>query len=100
MPALRRCFFALGLAISLTAVAVPASATSRTGEIDQPAGSAAFDALILRPFGLAATVVGVALAIPATALTALGRPQDIPSVWEVLVGRPARYTFVDPVGSH
>ena len=70
------------------------------GEIEQAPASVGFDLVILRPFGLLATGLGVALAVPATAITALTHPQDVGKPIEFLVMRPARYTFADPIGTH
>ena len=60
-----------------------------------------FDALILRPMGLAMTAVGGMLfAFPVAPIIGLTRPADIRQPLEFLVLRPARYTFSDPLGHH
>jgi hypothetical protein len=97
---LRRPLPALLALALLVAGPVAGSAETRVGEIEVPPASAAWDAVILRPCGLLATAVGVVLAIPATFFTALGRPGDIPKVWDILVVEPAKYTFVDEIGTH
>jgi hypothetical protein len=94
---LRRLLGALAVGVLLAA---PASAARQVGEIDVPPASVAFDAVILRPCGLIATGVGAAFAIPAAAFTALVRPQEIHKPISFLVLRPAKYTFVDPLGTH
>ena len=73
---------------------------AQVSEIETPNASVGFDLIVLRPFGLLATGVGAALAVPAVALTALTHPQDIHKPIEFLVMRPARYTFGDPIGTH
>jgi hypothetical protein len=79
--------------------ASPAAAgTSQVGEIDAAPPSVGFDLVILRPVGLLATAVGVALAVPATAIAALTHPQDVYKPIDFLVMRPARYTFA-PFGA-
>jgi hypothetical protein len=58
------------------------------------------DALFLRPIGLAMTVSGAALYAVSVPFVALTRPSEIATPLEQLVLRPARYTFVDPLGEH
>jgi hypothetical protein len=59
-----------------------------------------FDALILRPVGLLVTGLGVAFSPLPMAFVAVTRPTDILEPFKDLVIRPARYTFVDPLGMH
>ena len=58
------------------------------------------DALILRPVGLALTVIGAVVFVPAAAVVGATRPTDIGKPFEMLVANPFRYTFVDPLGEH
>jgi hypothetical protein len=67
---------------------------------DDPSGPAP-DALIMRPAGLIATVLGIGLFIPAAVMTTLvGQPQNLDKPFEALVERPAKWTFIDPIGTH
>ena len=59
-----------------------------------------FDALFLRPVGLVVTGIGVAFAPLPMAIAAVTRPTDMLKPFKELVIRPARYTFVDPLGMH
>ena len=60
-----------------------------------------FDLLFLRPVGLVSLVTGTALFIaPVMPLTLISRPGDIGKPAKVLVARPARYVFADPLGQH
>ena len=86
--------------VALVGGSPAAAATGHVGEIDKPTASVGLDLIVLRPFGLLATGVGAALAVPAVAITALTHPQDIHKPIEFLVMRPARYTFGDPIGTH
>ncbi|GAW85232.1 conserved hypothetical protein [Bathymodiolus platifrons methanotrophic gill symbiont] len=61
-----------------------------------------FDLLIFRPIGLATTVVGTALFIglsPLTALSSIAPPHDaFERVADVFIIVPATYTFLRPMG--
>ena len=61
-------------------------------------GSKIFDCLILRPFGLAATVVGGAFFVPAAALAAPSGAAGIQTAWDHFVGAPVENTFKRPLG--
>ena len=59
------------------------------------------DALIMRPAGMAAFVLGIGMFIPAAVMTTLiGQPQNIDKVFNALVLEPAQWEFVEPIGSH
>ena len=95
-----------GLAATLVAAAMiftqstPAAATARDFE-DRGAVNVVFDAMLLRPIGLAVTALGSAwFALGVAPVVLLTRPEDIRKPLESLVLRPARYTFVDPIGHH
>jgi hypothetical protein len=59
-----------------------------------------FDALFLRPTGLLMTALGLGFAPLPMAIVGVTRPTDILKPFKDLVIRPARYTFVDPLGMH
>ena len=98
-PILRQSLLACVIA-ALLGGSPAAAGSSQVGEIDRAPASVGFDLVVLRPFGLLATGVGIALAVPATAITALTHPQDVYKPIDFLVMRPARYTFTDPIGTH
>jgi hypothetical protein len=83
--------------------AAPASAATLKsgGSEEERSVNVLFDALFLRPIGLAVTIGGAvaygALVVPLVAMT---RPSDLGKPLEPLVLRPARYTFVDHLGEH
>ena len=58
----------------------------------------AFDVVILRPLGLAATVVGVALFPAAAVLAAPGGRDSVEEAWELFVLVPAKNVYSRPLG--
>jgi hypothetical protein len=58
------------------------------------------DAIFLRPIGMVVTVAGAAGFAMLAPLMALTRPSDLGKPFHALVVRPARYTWIDPLGTH
>ena len=81
---------------------VEAQAEAPAPETVEPRGpnpaAAAFDVLIVRPFGLAALPVGVAAFIPAALLTAPNGMDSIRQALDLFVISPANYVFRRPLG--
>lgn len=69
---------------------------SITGE-DRNAVSMMFDLVILRPLGLAATVIGTAFFIVSLPVSVLGG--NTGEAAKKLVAAPAKYTFSRPLGA-
>jgi hypothetical protein len=99
-------FRGLAAAVAMTAVlighAAPVSAAFiKDSSERQTSVPIVMDAIFLRPVGLTLTVLGAgvyaAFVAPVTALT---RPKDIGKPLGPLVIRPAKFTFVDPLGQH
>ena len=89
----------LGTAALLLTHVTPAGAAS--GLEDRGQVNIIFDALILRPMGIAVTALGsVVFGIAVAPIVAMTRPTDIRKPLDFMVLRPARYTFVDPLGHH
>ena len=95
-----------GIAAALVAAALigahagPATASAREF-IDRGSVNVVFDAMILRPMGLMMTALGgMIFAFPVAPIVALTRPTELRKPLDFLVLRPARYTFVDPLGHH
>ena len=61
-------------------------------------GSKIFDCAVLRPFGLATTIVGGALFVPAAALASPSGADNIQTAWEHFVLTPVENTFQRPLG--
>ena len=59
-----------------------------------------FDAVLLRPAGIVMTAAGAAAFVAISPIVALTRPTDLGKPFKFLVARPARYTFIDPLGQH
>jgi hypothetical protein len=57
-----------------------------------------FDLVILRPFGLATTLVGGALFLPAAVLASPSGAEGIRGAWEVFVAPSFESTFQNPLG--
>ena len=70
--------------------------TNETLEAPNPAGMMLVDAFLLRPLGLAATVLGTAMFIVTLPFSLPTRSAD--DAAKALVVKPAKYTFARPLG--
>ncbi len=61
-------------------------------------GSMLFDLTVLRPLGIATTLVGGAFFLPAALLTSPGGMDSIEWAYEIFVTSPVEYTFKTPLG--
>ncbi len=92
------------LILILLVLAAPLSAQAQryaTGiqsgrEGQYSAGAMTVDTLFVRPTSLAATAVGTGVFIVSLPFSLLGRNVDTAAA--TLVGEPARYTFIRPLG--
>ncbi|MGB7755270.1 MAG: hypothetical protein WBL23_04310 [Salinisphaera sp.] len=92
---LRRAFVASVVVLSLV-VANPALAAGG-GDASTPSAAAmAFDAVVVRPVSLVATVAGTGLFVVSLPFSLLGHNTD--KAGERLVAEPAKYTFTRPLG--
>ena len=85
-----------GVQMIATAQEAAVPGKEHTQESPDPAGPILVDALLLRPLGLAATVLGTATFI-------LTLPFSLPTrssgkAAKALIVKPAKYTFVRPLG--
>jgi len=96
---LRRFSAVLALAAVLLAPGASLAGTNidRVGESGSPP---MVDAFLMRPLGLMMLAASCGLFVPAAAITALVRPSELHVPYDILVRQPARYVFVDPLGSH
>ncbi|MGI9304434.1 MAG: multidrug transporter [Gammaproteobacteria bacterium] len=88
------------LAILVLTAALSAPAFS-AGEVDPRAakpgaGAMLIDATLVRPLGVAATVLGAVTWVVSLPFSALGG--NVGEAGKALVGAPARYTFRRPLG--
>lgn len=76
----------------------PAAMAGRTNDINDEitGGTMLADTVLVRPFMLVSTVVGVATFIVTLPFSALGG--NVGEAGNTLVMEPARYTFVRPLG--
>jgi len=97
---IRRSVAVVTAALLLSAAAsTPALAQARA-QGDAANASPVVDVMLLRPAGFVSLVVGVGLMVLLTPLVLITRPQEINKPFEQLVAKPARFLWVDPIGSH
>ncbi len=89
---------AVGALILSHAAPVAASRTDNYSRMQEV--PVLLDAMFLRPIGLLMTVLGMAIAPLPMGVTLLTRSSDIYKPFKMLVVKPARFTFVDPLGQH
>ncbi len=82
--------------IPFAATAMAQSGGGGYNEEKGGAGSMIFDLVLLRPFGILATVAGSTLFIVSLPFTAVGG--NTGTTYEKMVEKPAKYTFVRPLG--
>jgi len=58
------------------------------------------DVLVLRPIAFVTLVGGTALFIASVPFVAITRPHEIGKPFDALVAEPARYIWMDPLGTH
>jgi hypothetical protein len=83
-------------------VAAPAAAVTneRVDEVDAEFAHPMVDVLVLRPVGLVGLVLSSVLWVPAEAMTLCVNPTEWKMPVDYLLTKPARFVFVDPIGSH
>ena len=97
----RALFVALTVCALLLGNAVPAAASASADDFTRVHEvPILLDAILMRPVGLLMTGVGLVLAPIPMAFVAITRPKDVFKPFAELVVRPARFTFVDPLGQH
>jgi len=96
---IRNSFAILAVAAMLLA---PTSSLAGTNidNIGEKGSHPMVDVLLMRPLGMAMLGASVLLYIPAAAITAATRYSELDTTTELLVRAPARFVFVDPLGSH
>jgi hypothetical protein len=101
------CLVALitGTMMTATATATGRRASSILNSSDSEANNTSTpvlaDLIILRPLGLAAMALSAVLfVIPVAPITLLTRPSEIAKPTKRMIMDPARFVWVDPLGSH
>lgn len=98
----RSFFAALVTSALLFSQVAPALAANSVNAMEEEERSVPvlFDAMILRPIGMLVTGVGAVAFCAVAPLMAITRPTDLGKPFQALVMRPARFTWVDPLGTH
>lgn len=90
-------FVAVAASILLLASTAAGSDLGWVDDVEEPSGVAmAADLLVARPLGLVVTAVGTVFFVLGLPFAAMAGDIDTPA--QLLVGEPARYTFVRPLG--
>jgi hypothetical protein len=99
MRSVRRFLAAFAL---VALVAAPASAVTneRVDQVDSAYAPAMMDVLVLRPVGFVGLVLSAVLWVPAEVITLAVNPTEAMLPVHHLLVKPARFVFVDPIGSH
>jgi hypothetical protein len=99
MRSVRRFLAAFAL---VALVAAPASAVTneRVDQVDSAYAPAMMDVLVLRPVGLIGLGISSVLWVPAQLMTLAINPTEWKLPIDHLLAKPARFVFVDPIGSH
>jgi hypothetical protein len=99
MRSVRRFLAAFAIA---ALVAAPASAVTneRVDRVDSEFAPPMLDVLVLRPIGLIGLALSSVLWVPAELMTVAVNPTEWHVPVDHLLTKPARYVFVDPIGSH
>jgi len=92
-------FFMIAVLL-FTICSPPVLAQGKSGDDDKEkgAGPMMFDLLLIRPVGVAATVIGSALFVVSLPFSAIGG--NTKPAYEKMVKEPAKYTFTRPLGDY
>ena len=61
-------------------------------------GSKIYDCAVLRPFGLAATILGAGAFVPVAVLASASGVENVEAAWEIFVVAQFKNTFTRPLG--
>ena len=95
-----RCFLAAFAAAALLAGPASAVTSERVDHVESAAAPPMMDVLVLRPVGLVGLALSSVLWVPAELMTVCINPTEWKLPVDHLLTKPARYVFVDPIGSH
>jgi hypothetical protein len=99
MRSVRRFLAAFAL-VALFAAPAAAVTSERADHLDAEAVHPMMDVLVLRPVGLIGLAMSAALWVPAQIITVCVNPTEWKLPVDHLLAKPARFVFVDPIGSH
>lgn len=75
-----------------------ARTTSAAASVDPSIGSMIYDCAVLRPFGLAGTILGAAAFVPIAVLASASGVESVEAAWEIFVVAQFNNTFTRPLG--
>lgn len=99
MRSVRRFLAAFALA-ALVASPAAAVTTQRVDKVDAEFAHPMMDVLVLRPVGLIGLAMSATLWVPAQLMTLAVNPTEWRLPVHHLLSKPAKFVFVDPIGSH
>lgn len=88
------------LTVLFSLAATPVLAKTSIEEVESEPAPAMIDVMLIRPLGLVMLGVSSALFVPAAGITAITRPDQMDLAYDAFIRKPARFVFVDPIGSH
>ena len=97
---LRTLLAALAVVGMLAAPATSAFAGTNTGSLEGANTPPMVDLFLMRPLGLAMLAVSAVFWVPAQAATMIFSPRDYRVPMEVMIEKPAKFVFLDPLGEH
>ncbi len=100
---LRRSLAAACALVLFVGVATPAYSSGESMRMMMEGSdtvSPTVDVLLLRPVAFVTLIGGTALFLASVPFVAITRPHEIGKPFEALVAKPARYIWLDPLGSH
>jgi len=99
MRSVRRFLAAFAL-VALIASPAAAVTRERVDKVDSEFAHPMMDVLVLRPVGLIGLMMSAALWVPAELMTLAVNPTEWHLPVHHLLSKPAKFVFVDPIGSH
>ena len=89
------------LAIASAALLLSTTAAAQSmAENDAANTPVAVDAMFLRPLGVIGLVLGTGFFLATAPIVLVTRPQEIGKLSKVLVVKPVKFLWVDPLGGH
>ena len=99
MRSVRRFLAAFAL-VALFASPAAAVTTQRVDKVNSANAHPMVDVLLLRPVGMIGLALSAMLWVPAELMTLAVNPTEWHMPVHYLLTKPARFVFVDPIGSH
>ena len=99
MRSVRR-FLAVTTFVALLAAPASAVTDHQVSHVGDSKAPPMMDLLVMRPVGLVGLALSAALWLPAELMTVCINPTEWKVPVDHLLTKPARFVFVDPIGSH